>query len=95
MTTMTDFATLTDALLRRAFPAGLSQAEYLATLRALAPHMSQRNLADVMSAFVRRDYSIVINDVLGIYDAHLDADVLARVESALERAGLAQWLREA
>jgi hypothetical protein len=92
---MTDFATLTDALLRRAFPTGLSQSEYLATLRALAPHMSQRNLADVMSAFAHRDYSDVINDVLGIYDAHLNVDVQVRVEGALERAGLAQWLREA
>ena len=85
---MPDYAALTDALLRRAFPGGLSDPDYLGVLRVLGPHMSQRNLAEVVSDFTGRDPSTVINDVLGVDGKHIEAAVIGRVERALSDAGL-------
>jgi hypothetical protein len=92
---MTDFVTLTHALLQRAYPTGLPNTEYLAVLRVLSPHMSQRNLAEVLSEFTRRDYAFVINDVLGIDGQNISPETETTVREKLINAGLNTWLDEA
>jgi len=92
---MSHYLRLTIDLLGRAFPKGLSEVEYFGVLAVLYPHMSDRNLAEVMSSWLGRDRSVVYNDVLGIDGRSLDQEVVDRVQQTLANHGLEDWLREA
>jgi hypothetical protein len=92
-TAMSDYFTMSIDMLRRAFPAPPSDREYRAILRIMGPHMSHRNLADVMIVFTGREDWKVANDVLGIYSGALDDDELQRVQRLLDAAGFEGWLR--
>lgn len=92
---MSDYITMSIDMLQRAFPAPPTDSEYLALMRILAPHMSQRNLADVVFIFTGRDYARVRNDVLGIDGMALDEQELGKVQHRLDSAGFDVWLRDA
>ncbi len=73
----------------------MSDAEYLAVLRILRPHMSVRNLTEVVVLLTGRDSARVYNDVLGIDGLEMEARVIDAVQTSLTRAGFDQWLRDA
>ncbi|RKH41265.1 DUF3349 domain-containing protein [Corallococcus sicarius] len=82
----------TVALINRAFPGGLSEADYLPLLVVLYPHMSNRNLAEVVSHVTRRDYAFVLNDVYAVGGgAELDPSAVAIVRAQLVAVGLDEW----
>lgn len=53
------------AVLARAYPEGLPDADYPPLLAALAIDMSHRGVAELVSAFTGRDYHLILNDVRG------------------------------
>lgn len=92
---MSDYITMSIDMLRQAFPKPPTNSEYLALMRIMAPHMSQRNLADVLVIFTGRDDAKVANDVLGIGGMALDEQEVQRVQRLLDGAGFEVWLRDA
>lgn len=54
------------AILTAAFPSGVSGVDYRALIRVLADDMSERNLADVVSALTGIDRHVVANDAADI-----------------------------
>ncbi len=82
-------------LLARAFPDGIRDDEYLSVLTMLHPHMSDRNLADLVSAFMGRERT-VLNDVYLVGGRIADgaSDVDESVRKKLIDAGYDDWAAE-
>ena len=80
----------TAAMLRETFPAGLSKEDYQPLIVVLSEEMSQRNLAEVLSAVFGLNYHRILNDNGRAVDA---ADV-ERVRRKLVPFGYDQWLKE-
>ncbi|WP_199728894.1 DUF3349 domain-containing protein [Corallococcus sp. CA053C] len=86
---------VTARMIRRAFPDGLSEADYLPLLTVLYPHMSHRNLAEVVSHVTGRDYAFVLNDVYGVQGGFgLHPDAVAAVHTRLLAVGFDAWSKE-
>ena len=64
----------------------------MAVMTILRPHMSQRNLADVLVLFTKGDYGIIINDVYGTDSRVVNPDLLERVEGRLRDCGFGEWI---
>jgi hypothetical protein len=92
---MSDYIAMSIDMLQRAFPERPTDREYLALMRIMGPHMSQRNLAEVLVIFTGRDDARVANDVLGIDGMVLDEREVERVQRLLDGAGFDVWLRDA
>nr|WP_128794496.1 DUF3349 domain-containing protein [Corallococcus coralloides] len=86
----------TVALIKRAFPEGVTEADYLPLLTVLYPHMSDRALAMVVGHFVGQDYPLVLNDIYGVGGGSKPAspDAAASVQGRLVAAGLEEWIQE-
>lgn len=84
-------------LLNRAFPDGIRDDEYLSVLTMLYPHMSDRNLAALVSEFTGRNHWRVLNDVFGVGGRIADgaSDVDDSVRKRLVDAGYDDWAAEA
>ena len=91
---MPDYVQPTIELLSRAFPTGLRTAEYFAVLAELAPHMSQRNLAEVMAVFLSGSSGLIYNDILGVDNRTIDPALVDDIRHKLSEAGFDHWLRE-
>lgn len=91
---MADYIEPTIRMLKKAFPIDPVGDEYFAMLRMMAPYMSQRNLAEVVSICFNRDYALVYNDVLGNDGKMIDSLILDRVEILMNNAGFEQWVLE-
>ena len=82
-------------LLKRTFPSGLSEPEYLPLLAILYPHLADGNLATVVAEFTGKDKGIVLNDVYAAGAAkNLNPYALASVRERLIQAGFEEWLTE-
>ncbi|GMU00777.1 hypothetical protein KH5H1_48970 [Corallococcus caeni] len=86
----------TASLVHRAFPEGVTEADYLPLLTVLYPHMSDRGLAMVVGHFVGQDYPLVLNDIYGVGGGYAAAspDAVAAVQARLVAAGLEEWIKE-
>ncbi len=75
-------------MLRCAYPKGLSENEYFPLLGALGQIMNHRGTANVVSAFVGREYGIVFNDVLASQSSRIpDPQAVASVVERLKPCG--------
>ena len=86
----------TVALIRRAFPEGLTSELYLATLVILYPHMSDENLAEVATIVTGRDRGQTLNDVYSAGEGgdRIPVETLRRAQTELSAVGLDRWLLE-
>lgn len=78
-----------------AFPGGLTEAQYLGVLKALYPHMSDRNLSQVMAACSNYSEAKISNDiakVAGMRETEIPG--LPSVLRNLKRSGLDNWMAE-
>lgn len=84
------------SLLDRAYPSGfIAEADYWAVLEILYPHMSNRNLAEAIAAFLERDIAPVTNDIYAVgLGRPTAADVVALARERLTRVGLEHWTQE-
>lgn len=84
----------TVSLIKKAYPDGIQNHEYLAILSILYEHISDRNLADGISLATGKDSSVVYNDILGLSQAKSDISIICVVMDKLKRAGLQAWIDE-
>jgi hypothetical protein len=85
----------TASLIRRAFPEGVPDAEFLPLLAVLYPHMADRNLAEVISLLTGRERGAVLNYVYAAgAGLGLDPDAVVAVRARLVSAGLEGWILE-
>lgn len=82
----------TVTLIGRAYPHAIPETEYAAVLRILYDHMSDRNLADVISYVTGKDIALTYNDVLGVPSSAVGRELLQAVNDKLVRAGLQAWI---
>jgi hypothetical protein len=83
-------------LLRRAFPAGWAdEDEYAAVLELLYPHLSDRQLASAVVAFVGAPYEALLNDVYRAgAGGWASAAARATARQKLDGAGFEAWASE-
>ncbi|WP_426755275.1 hypothetical protein [Myxococcus sp. Y35] len=82
-------------LIGRAFPDGVSEADYLPLLAVLYPHMADENLAEVVSLLTGRDRGVVLNNVYAAgAGLGLNPAAVAAVRTRLASAGLDEWALE-
>lgn len=79
-------------LIGRAYPHVLPETEYAAVLRILYDHMSDRNLADVISYVTGKDVALTYNHVLGVASSAIGVELFQAVNDKLVRAGLQAWI---
>ncbi|MFB9244488.1 DUF3349 domain-containing protein [Massilia antarctica] len=84
----------TVALIKRAYPEGFPNDEYRAVLNILYEHMSDRNLAEVISFFTERDYAFTYNEVLEIGSKESEVKNTQIAMDKLIDAGLPKWIEE-
>jgi len=82
------------ALLNRAYPNGIPSKDWDGIMFVLFEHMSNRQLASVVSFFTSVDYMIHCNEVLGIGADGCDPEVVERVRVRLNAAGYDEWVAE-
>ena len=84
----------TIALLKRAYPDGVSQDDWDGIMFLLYEHMSDRALAKTVSYFTGIDYPIHYNDVLRIGAYGCEPAIVERVRMRLNAAGYDEWVAE-
>jgi hypothetical protein len=84
----------TEGMLRQAYPEGIPDGEYLALVRAVYDHLSDRNLALVLSSVSGRQYEAVLNDIYQAAGIDPDAASVKAVVIKLQKHGYDAWLAE-
>ena len=81
-------------LIRKAFPDGISDEDYAFVLRLFYDHLSDRNLADVISLTTGREPATTLNDIYRSASIPESDRDLERVRSVLYEHGFEAWLDE-
>jgi hypothetical protein len=84
-------------LLQESFPDGLTRGseDYFAVLAVLHEELSDRNLADAITAFTGGDWGVILNDVWGVVTTNdLSRELRERVLARLREHGYDEWLTE-
>lgn len=83
-------------MLRCAFPEGIEPPAYVPLLAILYEHMSDRNIALVISAITGRAWEEVLNDVykIGSGSISVATHVLSDVACRLRDCGFDEWTKE-
>ncbi len=85
----------TGELLTAAYPDGLVESDYYAVLALLYDHLSDRNLAEVVSRVFGRDYFVTYNDIAkAVTTDRPPSDALSNVQTRLLSAGYEAWSRD-
>lgn len=89
-----DYLQDTYAMLKCAFPNGVTDEEYWSILSILHQVMSFWTIADVLSALTNKERIEVYNDASGFgLDAPPNIDDVERVKSKLRACGYDEWLQ--
>jgi len=76
------------AHLRRVYPRGVPEADYMALIAVLADRMSEENVAIVVAELIDGEVLVVANDVAAAQSVRVPAAAArARVRSTLESVG--------
>ena len=89
-----DYLLSTYDLITAAFPTGIDPDLYIPLLALLEPHLSHRNLADILWVVTGREYHLTSGDVVRASGAEVSEADQLRVKQKLEPHGLAAWLAE-
>ncbi len=81
-------------MLKKAFPKGIEYTTYFPVVYFLYDYMSDRNLADMMSYFVDREYSQILTDIHSINRVSINEANKKEVYNKLKLAGYEQWIKE-
>ena len=82
----------TVVLLKKSFPTGLEENEYLAVIQLLYDYMSDRNLAEVLAFVTGKPYESCYNDICGVCHRTLEASVYEFTKNKLYENGYADWM---
>ncbi len=81
-------------MLKKAFPKGIDYTFYFPVVYLLYDYMSDKNLADIISYFVDREYSIILNDIYSINKVAINEADKRLVYEKLKSAGFDEWSKE-
>jgi hypothetical protein len=82
----------THTLLTDAYPAGVPDVDYFAVLALLYEHLSDRNLAEVVSLALGRDRGVAYNDVARCLSTDQPTpESVCRVKARLQEVGFEAW----
>ncbi|OUR89981.1 hypothetical protein A9Q81_20360 [Gammaproteobacteria bacterium 42_54_T18] len=82
-------------MLREAYQNGISDADYYPLVALLYEDFSDRNLAEVISCFTGKEYSVVINDIANSQnEMSPHPEEVIRIRNKLERHGYSEWKLE-
>ncbi len=81
-------------MLKKAFPNGIDYTSYYPVVSLLYNYMSDRNLADIISYFVDKESSNILNDIYSINSVNIDDAEKNLVYEALKLAGYEEWIKK-
>lgn len=82
-------------LIQCAFPNGIEAEDYEPLLALLSEEISDRNLAAVISYYVDKEYSVVLNDVYRVQSIDIPkTEAIDNLKKHLFSCGYQQWLEE-
>ncbi len=81
-------------MLKKAFPKAIEYSTYFPVVYLLYDYMSDRNLADIMSYFVDKEYSEILNDIHSINKVMINEAIKLEVLEKLKLAGYDEWIKE-
>lgn len=82
-------------LINSAFPEGLSTESYFPLLALLESEMSDRNLAETIAYYTKRDYSEILNDIYAVKSTSIPStEAINKVKTRLLACGYEEWLNE-
>jgi hypothetical protein len=93
--TLPEHLSNTSRLILAAFPDGVSDDIYFPLLKILYPHMSDRNLAEVMAACSNYDQITVYNDIAKVASTgESTVEGVTQVLQRLREVGFDEWIKE-
>ncbi len=81
-------------MLKKAFPNGIDYTSYFPVVLMMYDYMSDRNLADLISYFVDKEYGDILNDIYSINKVAINEVDKRNVYEALKSAGYEEWIEE-
>ena len=84
----------TEMIIIKSYPDGIPDGEYLPLIRAVYDHLSDRNLALVLSSVSGREHGEVLNDVYKAAGIDPDSASVKAVVAKLQKHGYDAWLNE-
>jgi transposase len=81
-------------LLDKAFPNGIDERHYFSLLKVLYEHLSDRNLAEVISKVSGKAESIVLNDIYKVAANIVTCEEVPTVIEMLNFCGFSKWIEE-
>jgi hypothetical protein len=94
-TLIPDYLLSTYQMLECAFPAGIMPDDYIPLLMLLNEQMGHRNIAEVLSVFLSKDYAEVLNDLYRAISSNPPtAAALIGIKARLEPCNYDSWLAE-
>jgi hypothetical protein len=82
-------------LINRAFPDGIDTESYFPLLALLESEMSDRNLAETIAYYTKRDYSKILNDIYAVKSTSIpQCEVINKIKTRLLACGYEEWLNE-
>ncbi|MGK7875804.1 MAG: DUF3349 domain-containing protein [Xenococcaceae cyanobacterium] len=93
--TIAPYLLSTYKLIQCAFPDGVEAEAYFPLLALLYDEMSNRNLAEVVAHYTRKDYYLILNDVYRVKSTDVPSpQAIAKVRRRLLACGYEDWLDE-
>ncbi|WP_435924044.1 DUF3349 domain-containing protein [Paenibacillus sp. DYY-L-2] len=82
-------------MLKNAFPNGIGNEEYFPLMSLLYEYMSDRNLAEVISAITGQDIAITLNDTQKAVSVNMPSDeYMQKIRKKLLPHGFEEWTEE-
>ncbi len=81
-------------MLKKAFPKGIDYTSYYPVVALLYENMSDKNLADIVSYFVDKDSSVILNDIYSLNSVAINNKDKEEVYKILKTAGYDEWIKE-
>lgn len=81
-------------MVSQTFPDGICEDEYWVMLFLFYEHMSDRNLALIMTYFTDKPSEVILNDIYKSCHIKFTSELLDKVRDKLDKCGFEEWKNE-